>query len=314
MDGKEDADADADAYADASTTDAPSFLQLLVDQRNPECNVKSRISPSSQSSTDTDTNAYAYTYTYLAVARAALGTLATKVKQLPKAQNSLGNGNVIILGHHSHDCKLRDFEEVGGHHLRIVVTLSLRHPLARISSGISRRMKFADNTRRDHNALLVEHFVSKDHGTSSAEAFLAALRNESDPLHTIALNATVGPKRQSHMLPITEFYLAGSLHTAEVDFLCIDTLDEDFARVFHRWFGYVDLAYERVHVSTVSSGVSTVTSRFSPESVEWVERTYAKDIALYQYHCPEGYRNFYGDTPYQGNREWSGVSTYFLGS
>ena len=87
------------------------------------------------------------------------------------------------------------------------------------------------------NALFVEKFGNKNHnGEGSAEAFVGALRNETDPLHEAALSATVGPRRQSYMLPVSEFYLADSLGLAEVEFLCIDTLDDDYAAAFQRWF------------------------------------------------------------------------------
>ena len=82
-------------------------------------------------------------------------------------------------------------------------------------------------------------------------------------------------------------------------------LDDDYAAAFQRWFPTTveaddsgspvqsQLNDKRKHVSKISSGnATTVFSRFSKESVDWIEQTYAKDIALYKKHCPEGYRKY----------------------
>ena len=106
------------------------------------------------------------------------------------------------------------------------------------------------------------------------------------------------------MMPVSEFYLANSLDLAEVEFLCIDTLDDDYAAAFQRWFPTTVKAHDNdsivnkthiekgTHKSKISSGPETVFSRFSKESVDWIEQTYAKDVALFKKHCPEGYHKY----------------------
>lgn len=133
---------------------------------------------------------------------------------------------------------------------------------------------------------------------------MGALQNQADPLHKAALSATVGPRKQNHMVPVSELYFANLLGLAEVEFLCIDTLDDDYAAAFQLWFPTTvkaddndspvksPLNDKRKYVSNISSGnATTVYLRFSKESVDWIQQTYAKDFALYKKHCPEGYLN-----------------------
>ncbi len=95
------------------------------------------------------------------------------------------------------------------------------------------------------------------------------------------------------MLPITQFYLDNSLGLADVTFLCLETLDDDYEAAFQRWGTELKKKLQTENTSKVSSGNSTsVLLRFSPETVHWVAQTYAADIALYKKHCPEGFRKF----------------------
>ena len=276
--------------------DNTSFLQLLLDERRPHCQAKFHNSIQQGDEEETPT-----VVTYLAVARAASEDLHAKLSSSSQQLQGEQRRTTTILNHHDHDCTLRDLEERGARRVLVAV----RHPLARISSGISRRLE-RKVLKKKANAVFVEHFGTKKHnGGGGAEAFVGALRNQTDPLHEAALNATVGPRRQNYMVPVSEFYLANSLGLAEVKFLCIDTLDHDYAAAFQRWFPTNVNADDtgspvksprndkRKHVSKISSGnATTVFLRFSKESVDWIEQTYAKDIALYQKHCPEGYLKY----------------------
>ncbi len=275
-------------FTEASKKDETSFLQLLLDKRMPQCQAKFK------NSTEPST-----VITYLAVARAASESLHAKLASSNEALHRKHRSTTKILNHHDHDCTLRDLEKRGARR----VFVALRHPLERISSGISRRLE-GNNLKKKANALFFEKFGKKNHnGKGGAEAFVGALRNQTDPLHWDARSATVGPRKQNYMIPISEFYLANSLGLAEVGFLCIDTLDDDYAAVSQRWFPSTTKADdndplksthndEHRHVSKISSGANTVFSRFSKESVDWIEQTYAQDIALFKKHCPEGYRKY----------------------
>mmetsp|Transcript_25971 Transcript_25971/g.40252 ORF Transcript_25971/g.40252 Transcript_25971/m.40252 type:complete len:182 (+) Transcript_25971:562-1107(+) len=167
------------------------------------------------------------------------------------------------------------------------VLVNLRHPLARISSGINRRLE-RNQVSKGANALFVKQF-------GSHEAYVGALRNETDPLHRVALEVTSCQRCQNYMLPISEFYLSGSLGLAEIAFTCIDTLGDDYVAAFQRWWG-INVSIpknKRAHESkTTSKNATSVQSRFSEESIDWIERIYAADVALYKKPCPEGFRKY----------------------
>jgi len=113
--------------------------------------------------------------------------------------------------HHSHDCTLADVGKRGAK----VVLASLRHPVSRIVSGIQRRDSDASSNTRKHNVLFSSYFLPQrlpplEGRVISADPFLDALRNVSHPLHSRAREVTLGPTRQSFMLPVVEFYLLSS--------------------------------------------------------------------------------------------------------
>jgi limonene-1,2-epoxide hydrolase len=167
---------------------------------------------------------------------------------------------------------------------RVLVTL--RHPLARISSGAARRLE-GHAGKKTANGLFLECF-----NEGGAEACVKALRDELDPFHDVAMEATVGERRQACVLPITQFYLDNSLGLAGVTFLCLETLEDDCEAAFQRW-GTEPKKLQTKHASKTSSGNSTnVLLSFSPESIQWVAQTHAADVALCKKHCPEGHRTF----------------------
>ena len=50
---------------------------------------------------------------------------------------------------------------------------------------------------------------------------------------------------------------------------------------------------ESLDKSKVSSAnTTTLFSRFSKQNIDWVEQTYADDVALYKKHCPDGFRSY----------------------
>ena len=257
-----------------STT--PFSLQLLVDERKPDCGLKPKRKKESADPV----------VTYVCVARTGSGTLKWVMDSAKKTRN-----NVIV--HHNHDCTLRDLEERGAD--RIMVTL--RHPAARISSGVSRRIAgkphpAGSKESKWANQLFSEAFVGQGRGGKTvAEAYVSALRNVTDPLHGTALEVTVGPRKQNYMVPVMEYYLEGPLGRAEVTFLCMETFVDGYKDAFLRWWGWVPPDGLHRHISKKSSHESAfVLSQFSKESLAWIEETYAEDIALYKKHCPEGFR------------------------
>lgn len=82
-----------------------NFLQFYVKARGQHCTLKQKFEPNDIS--------------YCAIARSGSTTLSE------------------YFTHHNHDCSVKDLERLGAR--RIVI--ALRHPLARISSGFSRRIE-----------------------------------------------------------------------------------------------------------------------------------------------------------------------------
>ncbi len=344
-----------DVVSPSPHSPAFNYLRQVVENRKPKCSLKAMNTMILQEAEhhhndNKETNTTdVVIVSLLAVARAGSTTLTKKIRSTRQEQQerfehdmNMGmvddedNGAILsIFSHHQHDCALRDFEEsikdIGiGHqqhnskikNFRLHIIVSLRHPLARISSGISRRME-GKVTKKKSNALIVDNFVKKGSDSDGdtvhvAEKFVHALRNESDPLHDIALEATLGHDRQNYMTPVSEFYLADSTYydslptstsasasasasainvNTKVKFVCIDTLDDDYDAALQGWFPTSFSATARERASQTESKISsgnfhTVLSRFSKDSIDWVERTYAKDVALYKEYCPEGYRKY----------------------
>ena len=256
--------------------DPSSFLQRLLDERGQTCGKKIFGRDQHPNST-----------TYLAVARVASETLYLA---LAKEKGRGGKSEKIWYQQHDHGCTLRDMEERGARR----VLVALRYPLARILSGINRRLE-GNAIWKPSNALFYETFGGHEEDTKAAESYFAAFRNESDPLHGLAYNITVCPYCMNFILPYS-FYLEGSLGLADVAFLCMETLEEDFKAAILRWRGGGPEAknFGKNHHASKhsSSNVSMLYSRFSEESIDWVERAYASDIALYRKHCPEGFSKY----------------------
>merc|ERR1712012_1195698 len=93
-------------------------------------------------------------------------------------------------------------------------------------------------------------------------------------------------KGQHYMTPVTEFYLKDSLGKAELAFVCIDSLLGDVIDALDDWNLEHSLQLDQMqsHKSDVfsSSNLSSVFSRFSPESITWVEEMYAADLQLFE--------------------------------
>ena len=239
---------------DGDTTNP--FMQRLLENREPKCSIHR---PKDMQST------------YIAIARAGSTTLHEG------------------FDHHDHDCTLKDMEQRGFRY----VLLPLRHPLARISSGLSRRFegKTLGFSGKESNRIIYEMFQNR---TNGADDFLTSLRSETDPHHEAVISSILGPKNQNYMLPITHFYLKNYTGHVNVAFLCIETLLDDYHAAFRRWGIEPPKALPETSIrnkSKVSSGnTTTLMTRFSKQNIDWVEQTYSNDVALYKKHCPDGFR------------------------
>ena len=206
---------------------------------------------------------------YVCVARAASTTVQTILNKAMRA----GGGGIP----HDHTCTLQTLEERGA----TKVLVALRHPIARISSGIARRFD-RQNHKKQRNQIFLKHF-------STPEDYISALRDEKNEKHSVAIECTMLEKGQNYMTPLTEFYLQDSLGIADIAYLCINSLIDDAIKAFDRWniIPRKSLIDENSHTSLTfsSSNLTNVYSRFSPESISWLEKTYAADIELFERYC-----------------------------
>jgi hypothetical protein len=250
---------------------APPFLQDLVAHLEPHCKV-------SKTFHDDDDDV-----AYLAIARAGSTSLAD------------------VFHYHDHDCTLRNLEERGARR----VLVSLRHPVARISSGLSRRLE-GHHLKKEGNRIFYETFKTPDAyvqalragaggGAAAGDNGDVAVAVVDERVIKLAHEATIGHHKQNFMTPVSEFYLANPMGLADVVFLCIDTLAEDFDAAFaQRWHirpppntkAMKHDGEKRKNVShTSSANMTAVYSRFSATSLEWLLQTYAADVALFEKHC-----------------------------
>jgi len=305
-------------------TPPSNFLELLINSIEKCRGLKKLTNDISET-----INSTVSVVSYLAVARAGSTTLCVKIAatERKRRRNYHNDTGMVIYNHHDHVCTLQDFERVikessngaaSASNVDLRIFISLRHPLARISSGVSRRMENKLKSAKK-NALFFTYFVNdgtnkKENNTNVddvhvAEKYVRALRDESDPLHYLALHVTFDPKGQEFFKPISEFYLANSTYSrgitdetrterkTEVEFLCIDTLDDGYDSAWQRWVPTQNLSVKKKQAKSTKSNISSgsynnVLSRFSKESVDWVERIYARDVALFKEHCPERYHEY----------------------
>ena len=183
------------------TDPPPPFLQLLIENRKPKCRVRRPVKNSKSFPLQP--------VTYIAIARAGSTTLREG------------------FSHHCHDCTVNDMEQRGFRY----VLVPLRHPLARISSGLSRRFE-GWKTEKESNGIIHNIFHNS---TNGEDAFLTSLRSETDPYHKDVIRSILGPKNQNYMVPITHFYLKNYTGVANIAFLCIETLLDDYHAAFRRW-------------------------------------------------------------------------------
>ena len=236
----------------------PAFsLQQLIAERHPNC-----ASPTPVGQCFTDTQSIASSaVSFVAVARAG----SDFVQETLKASDpSMG------FVHHCHDCRLADLEQLGARK----VVLVLREPASRIFSGLHRRAE-AHGGNKEANIQFMRHF----HGPGMANDYIDALRNQSHPLHSAAMAVTVGPRRQSYMLPVNEFYLAGSAGQATIKFLCLTSLTASLSDALTGWGLKPPQPAENRHASTVAL------QPFTPANVRWIRDTYRADSELYEREC-----------------------------
>lgn len=93
--------------------------------------------------------------------------------------------------------------------------------------------------------------------------------------------ATVGPNRQSWMLPVSEFYLAGLHGNLTTAFVCTESLTDGFNRLATSW-GSSARMQDQMGSHHMSS---TTLNPLSASNRAWVETVYANDVRLHQQHC-----------------------------
>ena len=218
---------------------------------------------------------------YLAVARTGSESLAKALgdHHSKKALEESYDGTAHVP--HSHDCTLRDVEIAGATH----VLISLRHPADRLMSGVKRRLE-GNCTKNPSNLDFRDAFGP--FGASALNTFVAALRDVAHPLHTRAINQSIGPMRQNFLLPVSEFYLANGRtdnRAAHRGFVCTPTLSDSVQHVMQSWCirdAHVQGKDESAHRS------HTMMEPLSAENRAWVEATWAADVALWRLHCGKG--------------------------
>ena len=271
-----------------TSDDMPLLLRdVLKNRRNDKCPLlRLHAEEASQNGNNTKTaikqNSVSFgpgEITYLALARSGSTTLF----------------EVLGKKHHEPNCRLRDLEALGARR----VVIPLRHPMARIASGLSSVLRGKGDKRSATVVQLRTTFteISEQTGDSPEEAYLKAIRDDTDNrVHQIARKAiTTGS--QPHKLPVYEYYLESlnpELHfisRSEIRFLCMDTLVDDLERALQAWDG-VESRKRRAHSPYARANWTQVMSRFSKESIKWVERVYKHDVELYRTFCPRGYRSF----------------------
>ena len=218
---------------------------------------------------------------YLAVARTGSESLGKALRE-HHSKKALEQRFTAHMPH-SHDCTLRDVETAGATH----VLISLRHPADRLMSGVKRRLEGArGKSAKLPNADFLDAFGP--FGANALNAFVSALRDVAHPLHTRAMNQSIGPMRQNFLLPVSEFYLANGRtddRAAHSGFVCTPTLAGDVQRVTQSW------CVRDMHVQGQEESIHRSHTTMKPLSAEnraWVDTTWAADVALWRLHCGEG--------------------------
>lgn len=238
-------------------------LSDLVRYRDPECDLKSYNESNIGN---------------LAIARTGSESLTRAL-----ARNNL-------YAHHKHDCDIVSLVAKGAR----TVMVSLRDPVTRLVSGVQRRaskdrMNKKKAANKQFKSLFIETNRVSDH-------FFAALRDSSHPLHPQALGVTFGPRRQSYMMPLVEFYLdlsrlePGSdlqkkVFKTKLWFLCTESLTDDFNRAA-KILGLsrpMKKKASRHHTSPVRSDQEK--ELLSLQNREWITSLYARDAQLHHLFC-----------------------------
>ena len=92
----------------------------------------------------------------------------------------------------------------------------------------------------------------------------------------------MGPYRQSYMLPVSEFYLAGSHGNLTTAFVCTESPTTNFNRVAARWGSSARMQDQMGshHASSTPLNPPSASNR------AWVEAVYANDVNLHRRYCP----------------------------
>jgi len=199
---------------------------------------------------------------------------------------------------HDHQCDARTLLERGAGH----VIASLRHPVSRIVSEMQVVFNKTGHVGKTwaEKAYAARGTVQVDRGQfaksayylmkkafKSADSYVDALRNTSDPNHRMALDVQYRPYSNSVFIPVVDFYIKGLTNEElnRVSFVCTCTLKEDMDRVSQKLNLNLDTEILS-HESASSSDDPEVQRQWlSQRNVDWIREIYAADEAFYLEHC-----------------------------
>jgi len=200
----------------------------------------------------------------LAIARTGSTSVIANLESLPDNEHAVD---------HNHDCILKDVLDSGAQH----VVVSLRHPVARILSGVQRRFE-GYKTKKHANLEIKRSFGNFNH-------FLDALRDAHDKKHKKAMKMTHCWNCQNFFLPVQEFHLREE-DRANVKFVCTCKLNSMMMKAAEQWgMGGKMKTSTKNGSKRSSSSAEFQKQQVSEVNRKWIEDIYAADLALYKEHC-----------------------------
>jgi len=175
----------------------------------------------------------------------------------------------------NHECTLSDVQRVAS--TGIIVPLT--DPVSRILSGIQEHLN-DNHPVQGHNKDYARKAFS--HQMKNADFFINALRDVKNGYHKVAMAVTHCHDCQNYMLPVQGFYLRDTDQATSVPirYVCTCQLTEMIDDVAK------ELGVEVQHNQTSSRKYKVAAKQtLSLENRQWIEETYAADLALYKEQC-----------------------------
>jgi len=171
------------------------------------------------------------------------------------------------------DCILREVQTVAD---RVIVPLD--DPVTRILEGVALHLEGHEPTHPQYKFFARKSF--RHNFLGGADKYVGALRDVTHDLHEKAMRLTFCEDCQNYMLPIKGFYIRPGDDLTNVEFVCNCKLSLEMHRVAARW-GFMG----RLDTSDSEDLRTNFTITLNDENRQWVEETYAEDLALYKEHC-----------------------------